>query len=160
MKLITVLRFYRQLKGKKPVNIESIQSMGLLAVKLGQIFALRPDLIEPQRCIELQRLYSRAATIPEEDSQKLLNRFAQPGRPVWSFPGHSPGGTCSSLRQTVMPRCVQTLPTPSSHPIHWRSPSTPACLIDSSLRRACRRATTAMSRFPRLTFARTTSPAI
>ncbi len=79
MKLITFLRFYRQLKGKKPVNIESIQSMGLLAVKLGQIFALRPDLIEPQRCIELQRLYSRAATIPEEDSQKLLNRFAPPG---------------------------------------------------------------------------------
>ena len=79
MKLFTFLRFYRQLKGKKPVNIESIQSMGLLAVKLGQIFALRPDLIEPQRCIELQRLYSRAATIPEEDSQKLLNRFAPPG---------------------------------------------------------------------------------
>ena len=53
--------------------------MGLLAVKLGQIFALRPDLIEPQRCIELQRLYSRAAMIPEEDSQQLLNRFAPEG---------------------------------------------------------------------------------
>ena len=61
------------------MNIDAIQSMGLLAVKLGQIFALRPDLIEPQRCIELQRLYSRAATIPEEDSQQLLNRFAPEG---------------------------------------------------------------------------------
>ena len=79
MKLVTFLRFFRQLRGKKPVNIEAIQSMGLLAVKLGQIFALRPDLIEPQRCIELQRLYSRAATIPEEDSQQLLNRFAPEG---------------------------------------------------------------------------------
>jgi len=61
------------------VNIDAIQSMGLLAVKLGQIFALRPDLIEPDRCIELQQLYSRASTIPEEDSQKLLDRFAPDG---------------------------------------------------------------------------------
>ncbi len=79
MKLVTFVRFFRQLKGKKPVDIDGIQSMGLLAVKLGQIFALRPDLIEPQRCIELQRLYSRAATIPEEDSQQLLKRFAPEG---------------------------------------------------------------------------------
>ena len=79
MKLGTFLRFFRQLKGKKPVDIDAIQSMGLLAVKLGQIFALRPDLIEPERCIELQQLYSRAATIPEEDSQHLLDRFAPEG---------------------------------------------------------------------------------
>ena len=76
MKLGTFLRFFRQIKGKKPVDIDAIQSMGLLAVKLGQIFALRPDLIDPDRCIELQQLYSRAATIPEEDSQRLLDRFA------------------------------------------------------------------------------------
>ena len=61
------------------MNIDAIQSMGLLAVKLGQIFALRPDLIEPDRCIELQQLYSRASTIPEEDSQKLLDPFAPDG---------------------------------------------------------------------------------
>lgn len=79
MKLLTFLRFFRQLKGKKPVDIDAIQSMGLLAVKLGQIFALRPDLIEPDRCIELQNLYSRAATIPEENSQALLDKFAPTG---------------------------------------------------------------------------------
>ena len=59
--------------------MDAIRSMGLLAVKLGQIFALRPDLIEPDRCIELQQLYSRASTIPEEDSQQLLDRFAPDG---------------------------------------------------------------------------------
>lgn len=53
--------------------------MGLLAVKLGQIFALRPDLVDPERCIELQKLYSRAATIPEENSQLLLEKFAPEG---------------------------------------------------------------------------------
>ena len=79
MKLLTFLRFFRQLKGKKPVNIDAIQSMGLLAVKLGQIFALRPDLIDPERCIELQSLYSHAATIPEENSQALLKKYAPKG---------------------------------------------------------------------------------
>ena len=75
MKLFTFLSFFREIKGKKPVNIEKIQSMGLLAVKLGQIFALRPDLVDPERCIELQQLYSRAATIPEEDSERLLATY-------------------------------------------------------------------------------------
>jgi len=79
MKLLPFLRFFRLLRGEKPVDIEKIQSMGLLAVKLGQIFALRPDLINPKRCIELQQLYSRGATIPTEDSQKLLKRFAPKG---------------------------------------------------------------------------------
>lgn len=79
MKLGTFISFFRQLRGKKPVDIDAIQSMGLLAVKLGQIFALRPDLIEPERCIELQQLYSRASTIPMEDSQQLLDRFAPEG---------------------------------------------------------------------------------
>ena len=75
MRLLTFLRFARELKGKKPVDIDRIQSMGLLAVKLGQICALRPDLLDPERCIALQELYSRAPTIPEENFEKLLNKF-------------------------------------------------------------------------------------
>ena len=75
MRLMTLLRFSRELRGKKPVNIDKIQSMGLLAVKLGQICALRPDLLDPDRCIQLQELYSRAPTIPEENFEKLLSKF-------------------------------------------------------------------------------------
>ena len=75
MRLRTLLRFARELRGKKPVNIDKIQSMGLLAVKLGQICALRPDLLEPERCIQLQELYSRAPTIPEESFDKLLAKY-------------------------------------------------------------------------------------
>ena len=75
MRLRTLLRFARELKGKKPVNIDKIQSMGLLAVKLGQICALRPDLLDPERCIQLQELYSRAPTIPEENFERLLSKF-------------------------------------------------------------------------------------
>ena len=79
MRLGTLLRFSRELRGKKPVNIEKIQSMGLLAVKLGQICALRPDLLEPERCIQLQELYSRAPTIPEENFEKLLSKYTDEG---------------------------------------------------------------------------------
>ena len=75
MRLRTLLRFARELRGKKPVNIDKIQSMGLLAVKLGQICALRPDLLDPERCIQLQELYSRAPTIPEESFDKLLAKY-------------------------------------------------------------------------------------
>ena len=75
MRLTTLLRFAKELRGKKPVDIDKIQSMGLLAVKLGQICALRPDLLEPDRCIQLQELYSRAPTIPEENFEKLLSKY-------------------------------------------------------------------------------------
>ena len=75
MRLGTLVRFAKELRGKKPVDIDKIQSMGLLAVKLGQIAALRPDLLEPERCIQLQELYSRAPTIPEENFDKLLNKY-------------------------------------------------------------------------------------
>ena len=79
MRLSTLLRFTRELKGKKPVNIDKIQSMGLLAVKLGQICALRPDLLEPERCIQLQELYSRAPSIPPENFDKLLDKYTDSG---------------------------------------------------------------------------------
>ena len=75
MRLGTLIKFARELKGKKPVDIDKIQSMGLLAVKLGQICALRPDLLEPDRCIQLQELYSRAPTIPAENFEILLSKY-------------------------------------------------------------------------------------
>jgi ubiquinone biosynthesis protein len=78
VRLFTFLRFAIEIKGKKPVDIEKIHSMGLLAVKLGQICALRPDLINPQKCIELQKLYSRAPSIPEENFDQLLTKYTEP----------------------------------------------------------------------------------
>ena len=75
MRLTTLLSFARELKGNKPVDIDKIQSMGLLAVKIGQICALRPDLLDPDRCIQLQELYSRAPTIPKENFERLLSRY-------------------------------------------------------------------------------------
>ena len=45
MKFFTFTRFMRQIMHKKNVDIHWIQNQGLLAVKLAQIFALRPDII-------------------------------------------------------------------------------------------------------------------
>ena len=75
MRLTTMLSFARELRGNKPVDIDKIQSMGLLAVKIGQICALRPDLLNPDRCIQLQELYSRAPTIPKENFDRLLAKY-------------------------------------------------------------------------------------
>jgi len=78
MRLLTLYKFSKELRGNRPVDIDKIQSMGLLAVKLGQICALRPDLIDPDRCIQLQQLYSRAPSVPAEDFDNLLRKHTSP----------------------------------------------------------------------------------
>ena len=67
MRLITFLRFMRQILKKGPADLEWIQRQGLLAVKLAQIFALRSDILSVEKCRQLQSLYQHAATIPSED---------------------------------------------------------------------------------------------
>ena len=50
MRLLTFLRFMRQITRKKPADLDWIQNQGLIAVKLAQIFALRPDLLGEEKC--------------------------------------------------------------------------------------------------------------
>ena len=71
---MTLIQFGRQIYGKKPIDVDKIQKMGLLAVKLGQICALRPDLIDSKKCLQLQKLYSSAYTIPQENFESLLDK--------------------------------------------------------------------------------------
>ena len=56
----------RQITRKKPADLDWIQRQGLIAVKLAQIFALRPDLLGTEKCQQLQQLYQHAASIPSE----------------------------------------------------------------------------------------------
>lgn len=62
----------RQILRKSPADIDWIQEQGLLAVKLAQIFALRPDLIGEEKCQQLQQLYQHAASIPSENLHKTI----------------------------------------------------------------------------------------
>ncbi|RAH08219.1 MAG: AarF/ABC1/UbiB kinase family protein [Euryarchaeota archaeon TMED85] len=67
MRLLTFLRFMRQILKKGPADLDWIQRQGLLSVKLAQIFALRSDILSVEKCQQLQSLYQHAATIPTED---------------------------------------------------------------------------------------------
>ncbi|GIR66981.1 MAG: hypothetical protein CM15mP71_2070 [Candidatus Poseidoniales archaeon] len=63
MRLGTLIKFARELKGKKPVDIDKIQSMGLLAVKLGQICdSARP--FGTERCIQLPKTIQQSTDYP------------------------------------------------------------------------------------------------
>ena len=76
MRLITFSRFMYQILRKRPANLDWIQNQGLLAVKLSQIFALRPDLLSIEKCRQLQTLYGQASTIPSENVLSILEEKA------------------------------------------------------------------------------------
>jgi len=76
VRLLKFALFMRQVTRKSPANLDWIQKQGLLAVKLAQIFALRPDIISLEKCKQLQTLYSSASTIPTENVFKILKEKA------------------------------------------------------------------------------------
>ena len=77
--MLTFFRFMRQIMRKKPADLEWIQNQGLMAVKLAQIFALRPDLLGEEKCNQLQQLYQHAASIPPENWESTLKEEAIEG---------------------------------------------------------------------------------
>jgi ubiquinone biosynthesis protein len=64
--------------GKLP-DLDWIQDLGLLAVKLGQVHALRIDFLDREKCEHLARLYRRNAVLAPEDFLGLLRASAVPG---------------------------------------------------------------------------------
>ncbi len=76
MRLPTFVRFIREITKEEPANLEWIQRQGLLAVKLTQIFALRPDMLSIEKCKQLQKMYRNASTIPSEDVSSILESKA------------------------------------------------------------------------------------
>jgi ubiquinone biosynthesis protein len=66
-------------RGGKLPDLDWIQSLGLLAVKLGQVHALRIDFLDREKCEHLARLYRRNATLAPEDFLGLLRASAVPG---------------------------------------------------------------------------------
>ena len=76
MRLLTFVRFLREITKEGAADLDWIQKQGLLAVKLTQIFALRPDMIGVEKCRHLQKMYRNASTIPPEDFSKILKEKA------------------------------------------------------------------------------------
>jgi ubiquinone biosynthesis protein len=66
-------------RGGKLPDLEWIESLGLLAVKLGQIHALRVDFLEREKCEHLARLYRRNKALAAEDFRELVRVSGPPG---------------------------------------------------------------------------------
>lgn len=66
-------------RGGKLPDLDWIQSLGLLAVKLGQVHALRIDFLDREKCEHLAKLYRRNAALPAEDFLGLLRTSAGAG---------------------------------------------------------------------------------
>ena len=69
----------REILKSGPADLDWIQSQGLLAVKLAQIFALRSDMISVEKCRQLQQLYQHASSIPSEAVFENLEARAPTG---------------------------------------------------------------------------------
>jgi len=57
-------------------DLDWIQSLGLLAVKLGQVHALRSDFLEPEKCEHLSKLFRNNHAMESEDFLQLVESTA------------------------------------------------------------------------------------
>ncbi len=74
MNWLRFIRLIYMIYGPGKIDIEKIQSMGLLAVKIGQVHALRLDFLPVDKCRELSKLYRKNDDIPPEDVLSKLDR--------------------------------------------------------------------------------------
>ncbi|HAQ62181.1 TPA: hypothetical protein DCR49_09355 [Candidatus Delongbacteria bacterium] len=73
MNVFSFIKLIRMIYGNKP-DIIKIQKMGLLAVKIGQVHALRIDFLDENTCIELSKLYRANIPIKSEEALKNIDR--------------------------------------------------------------------------------------
>jgi ubiquinone biosynthesis protein len=67
-------RFIYELAWRSPLDPKRIEALGLLAIKLGQNFALRADLLSAERCTALTQLYRAVTPLSPAASLELLAR--------------------------------------------------------------------------------------
>lgn len=73
MNWLNFTRLMKTIYGKHPPDIKFIESQGLLAVKIGQTYALRFDFLPEQNCRQLAKLYRHTDSLPPESFKKLLD---------------------------------------------------------------------------------------
>ena len=75
MNWIGFVRLMRSIYGSELPDLQRIQDQGLLAVKIAQVFALRIDFLNREKCQHLARLYRHTVEIPTEDMHRLLRQY-------------------------------------------------------------------------------------
>lgn len=78
MRWIRFILLFKWIFGKKLPDLEKIQKQGLLAVKIGQTFALRIDFLGEEKTTHLAQLYSHTTPIAGEDYRQLLAGYTSP----------------------------------------------------------------------------------
>jgi ubiquinone biosynthesis protein len=73
MNAFSFLNLIRMIYGNKP-DVGKIQRMGLLAVKIGQVHALRIDFLDEKTCIALSQLYRANIPLEAEEVLKDIDR--------------------------------------------------------------------------------------
>lgn len=64
----------------KKINVSWIEKQGLLAIKIGQTFALRADFLPPETCQELSKLYTQVGdSVEPENLDALIDHAVQKG---------------------------------------------------------------------------------
>lgn len=79
MNWLSFMSLMREIYGPRLPDLDRLQRRGLLAVKIGQTFALRIDFLGEAKCQHLAQLYRRTAPIPAEQVERLIERHCPPG---------------------------------------------------------------------------------
>jgi len=69
----------KAIHGRLPPDPAAIQRLGLLAVKIGQHYALRVDFLDEAVCRQLAQLYRQTVPAPPEGVERLIDRNTPPG---------------------------------------------------------------------------------
>lgn len=75
MNWLGFVRLLRNIYGPGLPDIDTIQRQGLLAVKIGQVFALRIDFLDQEKCRHLATLYRNTVRTPSEEVKRLLRQY-------------------------------------------------------------------------------------
>ncbi len=70
------IKLIRTIYGPGLADLELIQKLGLLAIKIGQVHALRIDFLNEEKCRHLAKLYQGVNSIPAEQVENLISEYA------------------------------------------------------------------------------------
>ncbi len=83
-----------------------LEDLGGAFVKLGQILSLRPDLIPPKYCNELEKLQDNSTPVPYEDIKKIIKEeLSRPIKTVFEKINQRPIAT-GSVAQTHLAKLI------------------------------------------------------
>ncbi len=75
-RILKFILLFRLIFRKREIEVARIEQMGLLAVKIAQMYAVRSDLLGLDKCRQLQALYEATTPIAWAEFEAILNQYA------------------------------------------------------------------------------------